>query len=73
MFWTRSMRRVKGRPEPLSLIMVLSLSIAASAFRPLFSRRLSTATLAMKNPSVFFDVAINGKDAGRIVFELVTL
>lgn len=24
----------------------------------------------MKNPSVFFDVDIGGKDAGRIVFEL---
>jgi hypothetical protein len=63
----------------LVIFLFLSSSIMSSlAFRPLLrsgtpssiragNRLFSTAT---KNPQVFFDINIGGKDAGRIKFEL---
>ena len=59
----------------LLALVVLAMLAGASAvaFRGLprvNARAFSKSTLAMKNPSVFFDVDIGGAKAGRIEFEL---
>jgi hypothetical protein len=58
------------------LLSVMMLA-TASAFRPTLSkfggaavRSFTKTNMAMKNPSVFFDVEIGTEKAGRITFEL---
>jgi len=45
-----------------------------SAFRPGIRRlaavRTSSSSLQMANPTVYFDLDVGGKDAGRVTFEL---
>lgn len=52
-------------------LILASMNIFAS-FKPLLtnSRYLSRTFATMKNPNVFFDIAIGGKSEGRITFEL---
>ena len=61
-------------PSVYFLISVLMFA-TATAFRPLSKfggavRSFTKTNMAMKNPTVFFDVEIGTEKAGRITFEL---
>lgn len=59
-------------------LLIISMSSLTSAFRSPIQRGIAatafraqtTRSLAMNNPKVYFDIDIDGKDAGRITFEL---
>ncbi len=65
-------------PKCLFVVLyLLIMFVSSKAFRPLMTSRVTQVAqktflrnLSMKNPQVFFDVQINGKDEGRITFEL---